>query len=351
MSVKTRNKLLGLLLRVFVSIILLSFLFTKIDFAEVKASILRTNLWFLVVGIVIYTFSQLINSYKWSLIANNSGFRNNYGEYTNYYYVGLFFNLFLPTTVGGDISKAYYLSKHDLCSRKAPAVYSVLAERYSGVVIIVWAGVLILFSPIANSVPFIFKASMSLLAMLIFIITPTFPAFWMQYFKHKKWVRTMLKDIRNYWRNPLLVFKALFWSVIYHAVIIGIHILISSAIGLKIPLAYLIMAYTMASMAGFLPLSFNGIGPREWGYIYFLSFAGVAGHDALIFSIMWFLITLSTGLFGAVFYIKSHLQPAPEEFDDDDDSCCHEEDFTEEDDYNKSSLLAETGTNKVENPC
>lgn len=320
MSTKIRNKLLNLSARIAISIIILSLLFTKIDFNDIKNSLIKTNHTVLIIGILIYTLCQVLNAYKWKLIANNAGFSNKLKEYIDYYFVGLFFNLFLPTTVGGDISKAYYLSKHDLQSRKAPAIYSVLAERYSGVVIIVWAGALVLFTPIGNPVPVAFKILMSFLTILIFIVTPAFPTFWMQFFKRKKWVRTMLRDIRAYWSNPKLVIKAIYWSTLYHMLVLGIHMLIGSAMGITIPIGYYIMAYSMAAMAGFLPVAFNGIGPREWAYIYFLSFAGVKESDALIFSIFWFGIILSSSLFGAIFYLKGQLLPAPVEFDNDLDS-------------------------------
>jgi len=325
MSKKTRNKLLNLFARIAISIIILSVLFTKIDFHEIKVSLIKTNHTVLIIGILIYTLIQAINAYKWKLIANNAGFSNKLKEYINYYFVGLFFNLFLPTTVGGDISKAYYLSKHHIQSRKAPAVYSVLAERYSGVVIIIWIGTFVLFSPIGNPVPIAFKILMSFLTILIFIVTSFFQTFWMQFFKRKKWVRTMLRDIEAYWSNPKLVVKVICWSTLYHMLVLGIHMLIGNAMGINVPIGYYIMAYSMAAMAGFLPISFNGIGPREWAYIYFLSFAGVKGSDALIFSVFWFGIILCSSLFGAIFYLKGQLLPAPNEFDNDLDSETDEE--------------------------
>lgn len=327
MSKKTRNKLLNLFARIAISIIILSVLFTKIDFNEIKESLIKTNHTVLIVGILVYTLIQAINAYKWKLIANNAGFSNKLREYIDYYFVGLFFNLFLPTTVGGDISKAYYLSKHDLQSRKAPAIYSVLAERYSGVVIIVWIGTFVLLSPIGNPVPLAFKILMSFITILIFVVTSFFPSFWMQFFKRKKWVRTMLRDVKAYWSNPKLVIKVICWSTLYHAFVLGIHALIGHAMGINIPVGYYVMAYSMAAMAGFLPVSFNGIGPREWAYIYFLSFAGVKSSDALIFSIFWFGIILFSSLSGGIFYLKGQLLPAPKEFDNDLDAETDELDF------------------------
>lgn len=342
MSIKTRNKLLNLTARIAISTIILALLITKIDFHEIIKSLINTNHTVLVIGVVIYLLAQFINAYKWKLIANNSGFSNKLREYTDYYFVGLFFNLFLPTTVGGDISKAYYLSKHDLQNRKAPAIYSVLAERYSGVVIIVWVGTIALFTPIGSPIPAVFKILMSLLTLLIFIVTPAFPSFWMQYFKRKKWVRTMLRDIRAYWSNPRLVVKVIYWSTLYHMLVLAIHMLLGNAMGINIPIGYYIMAYSMAAMAGFLPVAFNGIGPREWAYVYFLSFAGVKESDALIFSVFWFGIMLFSSLFGAIFYLKGQLLPAPTEFDSEPDN------DLDLDDNEDAIIYSETAISKIE---
>ncbi len=132
MSVRTQKKILNLLVKTGISAAIIAILINKIGFGEIKESLTRVNMSVFIISTVIYTLSQILNTYKWQLIANNAGFNNQFREYSDYYFTGLFFNLFLPSTVGGDVSKAYYLSKHDVQNRKAPAVYSVLAERYSG---------------------------------------------------------------------------------------------------------------------------------------------------------------------------------------------------------------------------
>ena len=63
-----------------------------------------------------------------------------------YYLIGMFFNLFAPGTVGGDVSRVYYLVKDENARAKGHAVttvhaaMSVLMDRAIGMIVLVWLG-------------------------------------------------------------------------------------------------------------------------------------------------------------------------------------------------------------------
>jgi uncharacterized membrane protein YbhN (UPF0104 family) len=121
--------------------------------------------------------------------------------------------------------------------------------------------------------------------------------------------------------------------VLFHLLIIAIHVTIGQAMGLDIPVAYYFIVYPMSAMAGFIPIAFNGIGPREGTYIYFLSLISIKPSAALAFSIYWFGIVLFSSLIGGLFYIKGKHVPPPEEYEefnfDDEDSELNVEKFPE----------------------
>lgn len=308
------KRIIKLLLRIGISIIFIIILLKNANILEIIESIVKTDHKILVFGVLFYLAGQLISAYKWQLLANAAGFKNKLIEYLDYYFIGMFFNLFLPTTVGGDITKCYYLSKGDARCRKAPAIYSVLADRYTGVAVIVWMATIAMFCPIGKVVPVGIKLIMALFSLIIIILTPFAPSFIMFFFKRKKWARTVLRDIKVYFSSPELVFKAIYWSFLFHLLIIGIHITIGHAMGLNIPIAYYFIIYPMSAIAGFLPVTFNGIGPREGTYIFFLSLIGIKSAAALAFGIYWFGIVLFSSLVGGLFYIKGKHTPPPEEF-------------------------------------
>lgn len=315
-----KKKILNLAVRIIFSIAIVVFLLSNADIMATFHSLAKTDhkIWFLCV--VLYLVGQVLSAYKWKLLASAIEFKKTFRQYVDYYFVGMFFNLFLPTTVGGDVAKCFYLSKGDERNRKAPAVYSVLAERYTGVIVIAWLATIALFSPIGHVVPFQIKMFMLLCSLSVFVVTPLFPKFFMKFFKKKKWVRIMLKDIRIYWDYPSIMLKALGWSLIFHLLIIFIHVLMGHAMGLKIPMLYYFIVYPMASIAGFVPFTFNGIGPREGTYVYFFTLIGISSAQALAFGIFWFGIVLCASLVGGIFYIKGKHVPPPEEFEIEDDA-------------------------------
>ena len=181
-----KNRTLGLILRIGISLLIISFLIYKSDAVEILKSLLKTNYNIWMMGVLLYILGQAISSYKWKLLAETAGFQNKFRAYLDYYFIGMFFNLFLPTTVGGDVTRCYYLSKNDAGYRRAPAVYSVLAERYTGVVILVFMATIAMFFPVGNPVPFGIKIFMLVLSSIIIMCTPAFPVLLFAFLKKKK---------------------------------------------------------------------------------------------------------------------------------------------------------------------
>src|SRR3990167_9474158 len=84
----------------------------------------------LLAGVVIMFGSLFVVSQRLRLILSVQGV---FVPRLRLYYlwmISLFFNLFLPSAIGGDIAKAYYIYKDS--GRKAAAVSSVLVDRFLG---------------------------------------------------------------------------------------------------------------------------------------------------------------------------------------------------------------------------
>ena len=208
-------------------------------------------------------------------------------------------------------------------------------DRYSGVIVIVAMATVGMFLPIAEKVPVAFKILTFSLMGLICLITPTFPTLMMKLFKNKKWARTMLKDIRVYWQNPDMFAKTLLWSLLFNFTVILIHVAIADAMSIHIPLLYYLVLYPITAISGFVPFSFNGLGPREATYIILLSVVGVKQPQAIVFSLLWFSIVLISGCFGIIPYIKTKLNKLSADIE------IEEEDF----DLIKESEMADENEN------
>ena len=129
------KKIITTLLKAGVSIAILVYLFRTIDFAEVWLLFKNVHVEYLAVALGLYLLGQVFCAYRWKLVASVMGFQNSFREFFTYYFIGVFFNLFLPTAIGGDVGKCYYLGKEN--KKVLRAVVSVLADRGTGLIVLV----------------------------------------------------------------------------------------------------------------------------------------------------------------------------------------------------------------------
>ncbi len=156
-QIKTRigvSRKAGLRLKVLISVVLFAslFIFGKVDLGKSVQAALHANAWYLGLAAVAYVCHIVLNAYRWQLLAQAVGFKKPLPEIVQYYYVGMFFNLFLPSTVGGDFSRCYYLSRGS--GKYVNAFYSVIADRTAGVaVLFLVAACGIAFGPGGSGLP------------------------------------------------------------------------------------------------------------------------------------------------------------------------------------------------------
>jgi hypothetical protein len=287
-----------------VSAVLIFFLVKSAGFVKVKQVIVQSNLWILLICLILYLIGQAICSYKWKILAEALGFTNRTKEYFQYYFTGMFFNLFLPTTVGGDVIKSWYLSKNSSSNNNLTAFYSVLADRITGVAVIVLIATVAMSVSIGNNIPLSWKIPVFCVLFCIMALPFIFRAIIISKFRTNQKFLVILTVIKTYLNNKTVIAKALWWALMFHLTVIGIHILIGKNLGINISPYYYLILYPVSAIAGFIPVSFNGIGPREASYLIYFGFAGIESAPAVAFGIEWFAIVFIASLFGLPFYIK-----------------------------------------------
>src|SRR3989338_3030536 len=127
------------LLKAIVSLGILSFLLSRIDMAQLLRVLSSVHLSYLVIAMAGYFLGQIICSMRWALLARPLGFKNPLKDFAVFYFIGMFFNLFAPSTIGGDVGRVFYLGR-DGHRREEPqrggavgsALISVLADRLIG---------------------------------------------------------------------------------------------------------------------------------------------------------------------------------------------------------------------------
>lgn len=289
----------GLLLRVAVSVGLLAWLGSRVDWQHIAESFrgLKWGWWLSAVGI--YIVCQLLCCVRWLWLSRPLGFQQSLARFSGIYFVGMFFNLFLPTSVGGDAVRAIYLANGS--GRRMAAVFSVLLDRASGLAVLVaLACTAALLSPVA--LPMQLKLVTYALGVGAIVGMLALPWIVRLDFKKRK-LQAFFDLLKHYPRQPgMLVGTALLSIVVQvlNAVLVGC---IGIGLGLDVPAIFYGVAAPMVTLFTLIPISLNGMGLREGAMVLFLTPAAVASADAITLAFLWFLVQTTTSLFGAVVYL------------------------------------------------
>jgi len=127
--------ILKLILKVVFSAVAIYYIVSKLDLKEVGQLISTANLWYVFWAMLIYGLSQILSSLRLNELFNAIQLKMPPIANLKLYWLGMFYNFFLPGGVGGDGYKVFYLHKRFKTPVKQ-LLGAVLADRVSGLSII-----------------------------------------------------------------------------------------------------------------------------------------------------------------------------------------------------------------------
>ena len=295
-------------LRLLVSVALLGWLAWRSDWEQIASTFgaLRLELWLAAVGL--YGLTQLISACRWQMLAQPLGFERSLHQYTAFYFIGMYFNLFLPTSVGGDVVRAWYLDGSS--GRRLCAFLSVLVDRLSGLLVLLGlACVAIIFCPVPLDTWIVASVLGTAGCAVLGLISLPMAARWTQPFGR---LRRLVEGVRLYQSKPTLLALTTGLSLVVQAANVVLVWLVGRAIDAPVPASYYWIAVPMVTLLTMLPISLNGMGIREGGMILFLTPVGISHATSISLAFLWFSVFTATSLIGAGIYLFGNFS-RPEE--------------------------------------
>jgi uncharacterized membrane protein YbhN (UPF0104 family) len=230
---------------------------------------------------------------------------------SKWFFIGQFCNLFLPTSVGGDVIKALGLTNET--KQGAKVVASIVLDRLTGFVgIVLVASISFFFGhKIVGDTSLIFSiatmAGVSLvLATILFsrrIFTLACKVF-SSLPKVKDGLMSLHHDIILMRGKQKEFLATVFISMVSQVVLAYDFYLVSRGMHQKIAFVYFIIFSPLVCVVTSLP-SIGGLGVREMGWVYLLSKVGVHQGSAVALSLLNFVFMVLVGLIGGVWYVAS----------------------------------------------
>lgn len=307
-SQKTKN-LLSLLGRLTFSILLLAFLFSKIDTDQTFQLLKTAQLGTLSIALLIFLIVHFVMLCRWIVLIRALELSVPVWDVFRYFFIGLFGNLFLPSSIGGDLIKILGLCKNS--SQKPRVVASVILDRLSGFAAISLISIcsfligrsILQDNSIAVIITIISLGSITTLGVLF--NEPVYEFFCRVFNglpKVKAKLMEMHYDISLLKGKPLEGLKTLMIACSGQIIFIFSFYFIGRALNQEIPLIYFLVFIPLICIASAFP-SIGGLGVREFGAAYLFAKVGVAQEIAVSMSLISFFFMVIMGLIGGVIYV------------------------------------------------
>ena len=305
------KKWLGLTLKVSVSGALIWFILSKIDLASAKDRALDVAPEMLLLAILLMFVQAVIAGIRWNVVLSAIGEPLAFINSFKIYYIGLFFNQTLPSSVGGDAVRMY-IAKRAGVSLSA-SINGVLLER--GALVIALVLIVTLMQPyfmtrvpddqeglILTSVAVLFVLMVvGLIALVNLDRLPSRYSHW----RVVRGLAMLAADSRLVFLDPRSASKILSWSLIGHVnVTLSIYIL---AMGLKLDVSMLdcLALFPPVMLATTLPISIAGWGVREGAMVAAFGLIGVSQEGAVVLSLLAGVLAIITSLPGGIIWLMS----------------------------------------------
>jgi len=305
-----QKNILSFILRTFVSVTLILILLyiMRDKYGEILKTLKGTNV--SIFGFAFFVFAGALSlaSFRLKLIIEaGENLKIRFREAISLTYIGYFFNNFLPTAIGGDVVKAYYLAKK---SRDKMSSYtSVFIDRVVGLVTMIFmATVALLLVPgqiVDEKVRrMIYLITAIAVLGIVFLMNKNFARKFSALLHFVRPIEEKLKNAYNsihvYKHHTELLIQSLAISVISQLLFFATIGILAAGIGIHIPPLQILLRMPIISAMSMLP-SINGLGLREGSTV--LLFGPLIGKEtAFAVSILWLLILFIASIIGGLIY-------------------------------------------------
>jgi len=306
--------------------------FNKVDWPQLGQLVSQIKIWVLLCALASYAASQLIFVARWCMFLKVQSIKIPYWAAVRLHFLGLFYSNALPSAVGGDLLRAWYVTKHT--DRKLEAALSVVIDRIiglSGLLIMAIAGYWFIPAQARNELLRQY-AQMPLmqaiwtnkwLVSVLFLAAAAIGLIMVLTASGRRIIRGLVSKVSLraaetlskirlavliYYRKKMAILAGLLLTFCCQGVfIIGLW-LIGQAIDANADWELYFVFFPVSWLLGTIPLTPGGVGVVEWAVRVMFEGAGVTTNHASALALAQRVLWILGSLPGAVIHLMgSHL--------------------------------------------
>lgn len=278
---KRAKKIAIFLLKVAVSVLAFWYVSTKVDLTRSLELLTTVDPLFLILGILVFNFSKIISTWRILALLKSLGQKIGIWENIRIYYIGAFYNIFLPGSMGGDAYKVFLL-KQRTGEGYRKMTSTVFLDRGSGMAMLVIITILMFpLSTFGQLVPQPWLVAISAIVLLLV----GFFVFVKLFFKH--FISAFLA-INIYSLATQLTQVLTAW-------------LLMNALYIKTEVIDHLVLFMVSGVVSVVPITVGGFGAREITFQWGTKVSNIDLESAVAFTLLFFLVTLISSVVGSVF--------------------------------------------------
>ncbi len=303
------KKRLILALKFAVSGLLIWFLFANVDLSAAKDRLLDVSPGMLAVAALVLVIQVIPATLRWLAVLDAIEAPLTFLKAVQIFWIGVFFNQTLPSSVGGDAVRMYVARRDGLSLRGA--VNGVMLERVATVVALVLLVVMVqpfFLARVADEASRWFLPALALLAavlaggLALLMCLDRLP----EALHRWRLVRGLIylaDDTRKVFLAPLPMGRAVGWGVVGHANVSMAVYALALGLGMEVTALDCIALVPPVILVTTLPVSIAGWGVREGAMVAAFGFIGATPESALVLSVLFGLVALVSSLPGGVIWM------------------------------------------------
>lgn len=321
------NKKLLFLLKLLVTLVPAYFVYRNItgtpgfDSGDLFDLAKGTRVWPLVLAVLCMLLSNFTGCYQWRALLEKQGVRLSYWHLLKLYFVGLFFNNFMPGNVGGDVKKVYDIRMQGGVDSVGAGLTATFFDRLFGLffmTLLALAVGFLFFVPDPEQRLFILPSVWIFLGFCVLFavlfsrrLGALCAMLAKRIFPEKIYLRGLrMQDRFQCFREFRLWVKITVVSAVTQTLRILVHYFCGLALGLDIAVSWYFFYIPLVAIISALPISIGGFGPRELLAQSLFARIGVPHLESVLVQLLAYLAGLLVSLFGAFFFLSGRARGA-----------------------------------------
>jgi glycosyltransferase 2 family protein len=303
--------------RVAVTLGLLTLVATHIHWGRMEGRVRHGHPLDLVAAVALIVGALAIGAFRWRWLLQRASVHLDFRELVRIYAVATFSGTFLPTSVGGDVTRALLVTRSRALLPRV--VMTILVDRLGGLVGLLgmaW----IAFAATSRHVPRgaqIFLTWVTI-GVLVVCLVSSFALFRgsraraLVPVRLQAMARESREMLRGFASDPRTLLVLIGCSLAYQALVSGQLVMLARAVDIHLPFATAAVTLALVTVVTLIPISIGGFGVREGTYVVLLGGASIGATGATLISLLSVATLFIASLPGAYLLARGGIAPALE---------------------------------------